>query len=462
LRLDVHSRLDGALGRFGFGLAGRRGPTAARAEDNGNAVIAGQGRKDSVMRSAKRRRLGWCLLLTAVSAVAACTSSPAQSQHPASARASGVPRVPGCSTQVTAGPALAASQPTQVSVPGDPTGVAASPDGRWAFAALSQGPDGGEPRIAVLSVNKTHGRLTLVRLVTLPGPLAAAWGMTVSPDGRLLLVAGGSGAAVLSLPRLESGAAHPLLGVLHANGAGAFEAAVSADDHYAFVTAEDTGDLYVFNLALALQGGFGAAGVAVGVVPLATGAVGIAISPDGTLIYVTTYGQAGPYGRLWVINAVRAERAAGARAIVASTAAGCQPVRVVLSDDGRYAWVSTIQSNAVLAFDTATLRQHPSAALRAVVQVGSEPVGLAVVNGGRTVLVTDSDRGLVAPSSGQTGVSVISTAAALAGRPALVGLLPAGQFPRELSYDAADGSVLMSDFASARVQMFGIPSAAQP
>ncbi len=347
-------------------------------------------------------------------------------------------------------------------MPGDPTGVAASPDGRWAFAALSQGPDGGEPRIAVLSVGKTSGRLTLVRLITLPGSLAGAWGITVSSDGRLLLVAGGSGAAVLSLPKLESGAARPVLGVLPANGAGAFEVAVSTDDRYAFVTAEDTGDLYVFNLALALQRGFGAAGVAVGAVPLATGAAGLTISPDGTLIYVTTYGQAGPYGRLWVINATRAERAAGSHAIVASAYAGCQPVRVVLSDDGEYAWVSTIQSNAVLAFDTAALRQHPSAALRAVVRVGSEPVGLAVVNGGRTVLVTDSDRGLAAPSIGQTGVTVISTAAALAGRPALAGLLPAGQFPRELSYDAADGSVLMSDFASARVQMFGVPAAAGP
>jgi len=252
--------------------------------------------------------------------------------------------VPGCSTQVTAGPALVASRAAQVSVPGDPTGVAASPDGRWAFAALSQGPDGGEPRIAVLAVGKT--------------------------DGRLLLIADGSGTAVLNLPKLQSGAAHPVLGVLPTNGAVAFEAAVSADDHYAFVTAEGTGDPYVFNLALALQHGFGAAGVAVGAVPLATGAVGIAISPDGTLIYVTTYQQVGPYGRLWVINAARAERAAGSHAIVASAYAGCQPVRVVLSDDGQYAWVSTIQSNAVLAFDTAALRQHPSAALRAVVRVG--------------------------------------------------------------------------------------------
>jgi hypothetical protein len=79
----------------------------------------------------------------------------------------------------------------------------------------------------LLSVNKTNGRLRLVRLITLPGPLASAWGMTVSPDGRLLVVAGGTGAAVLSLPKLESGAAHPVLGVLPVNSSGVFEAAVS-------------------------------------------------------------------------------------------------------------------------------------------------------------------------------------------------------------------------------------------
>jgi DNA-binding beta-propeller fold protein YncE len=406
------------------------------------------------------RRLGCCLLLTAVSAVGACSSAPA----PASARASAAPLVPGCSTQVTAGSRLSAGRPAQISVPGDPTGVAASPDGRWAFAALSQNGNGGDPRLAVLAISRAGGgqRLTLARLFTLPPSLNSAWGMSASPDGRLLLVAGGSGTAVLSVPRVESGAAHPVLGVLPDRGAGVFEAAVSADDRYAFVTAEDTGDLYVFNLALALQRGFSAPGVAVGTVPLATGAVGIAISPDGTLIYVTTFGQYGPYGRLWVINAARAERTAGPGAMVASTAAGCQPVRVALSDDGRVAWVSALQSNAVLAFDTATLRQHPSAALRAVVRVGAEPVGLAVVNGGRTVLVTDSDRGLVAGSSGRTAVSVISTAAALAGRPALTGMLAAGLFPRELTYDAAHGSVLMSDFASATVQMFGVPAASGP
>lgn len=233
-------------------------------------------------------------------------------------------------------------------------------------------------------------------------------------------------------------------------------------DHYAFVSDEDSGDLYVFNLALALRRGFDAAGVAVGAVPLARGAVGIAISPDSTLIYVTTFGQSGPYGQLWVINATRAERAAGRSAVVTSTAAGCQPVRVVLSDNGRIAWVTALQSNALLAFDAAALRRHASNVLRAVVHLGSEPVGLVVVNGGRTVLATDSDRGLVAPPSGLANVSVVSTAAALTGQSTPVGVLPAGLFPRELSYDAADNSVLMSNFQSATVQMFSVPAAAGP
>jgi DNA-binding beta-propeller fold protein YncE len=408
------------------------------------------------------RSFGPCLLIASV--CAACTSGAGQAQRSVSARASGQVQVPGCSTQVAKGSRLSARQPALASVPGDPTGVAASPDGRWVFAALSQDGDGGEPRLAVLAVRKAADgrRLALVRVITLPSLLTAAWGMSVSPDGRLLLVAGGSGTAVLSLSKVVSGGAHPVLGVLTDSGPAAFEAASSSGDHYAFVTDEGTGDLYVFNLALALRRGFSAPGVAVGAVPLATGAVGIAMSPDGSLIYVTTFGRSGPYGRLWVIDAARAERGAGRGAVVASTAAGCQPVRVALSDDGRVAWVTALQSNDVLAYDTARLRQHPSSALRAVVHVGSEPVGLLAVNGGSTILVADSDRGLVGPSSGLANVSVINAEAALAGRPALLGVLPAGLFPRELSYDTADSAILMSNFQSATVQMFSAPAAAGP
>jgi hypothetical protein len=62
--------------------------------------------------------------------------------------------LPAYSTQVAAVSRLGGRQPALISVPVDPTGVAASPDGCWAFAALSQTDYGGEPRLAVLAIRK--------------------------------------------------------------------------------------------------------------------------------------------------------------------------------------------------------------------------------------------------------------------------------------------------------------------
>jgi DNA-binding beta-propeller fold protein YncE len=165
--------------------------------------------------------------------------------------------------------------------------------------------------------------------------------------------------------------------------AGQFEVAVSGDDRYVYVTDETTGGLSVFDLAVALRHGFTARGVAVGLVPLAHGAVGVTLSPGGTLVYVTTLGAYGPHGRLWVINAAQADGRAAHSAVLAHVAAGCQPARVAVSPDGSTLWVTALQSNALLAFSAAAARSGSSRALRAVVQVGSEPVGLLLVDNGR-------------------------------------------------------------------------------
>jgi DNA-binding beta-propeller fold protein YncE len=201
--------------------------------------------------------------------------------------------------------------------------------------------------------------------------------------------------------------------------------------------------------------------VAVGIVPLAVGAVGVALSPDGGHLYVTTYGGYGPYGQLWVLDTARAEAGAGRAAVLAHAAAGCQPVRVAVAPDGRTVWVTALQSDALLGFSAAELLSDPSRALHAVVRVGSEPVGLLLVDGGRLALVGNSNRGLV-PGTG-TGVpqtvSVINTAAALAHRSALVGAVPAGLFPRDLTLDQGTGQVLLGNFNSATVEEFPVPAA---
>ena len=48
-------------------------------------------------------------------------------------------------------------------------------------------------------------------------------------------------------------------------------------------------------------------------------------------------------------------------------------------------------------------------------------------------------------------LAVIDTAAALAGRPALLGYLPAGQFPRDVSV-ADGGQLLVANFMSGQLE----------
>jgi DNA-binding beta-propeller fold protein YncE len=360
----------------------------------------------------------------------------------------------GCSTSVAAGRLLAAPKPVTMRVPGNPTAVMGAADGRWAFASVSSGTIG---EIAVIALGRDATRL--VRTVQLPQSMPDAFGMAMTHNGQLLLVAGYTATAVLSVRALEDGSHDPLVGILADAGTGQFEVAVSGDDRYVFVTDETTGGLSVFDLAKALRRGFSARGVEVGIVPLATGAVGVAMAPGGTQLYITTYGAYGPYGQLWLIDTARAESGAGA--VLAHVAAGCQQVRVAVSPDGSTVWVTALQSNALLGFSAAGLRDKPARALQAVVRVGSEPVGLLLVDDGRLALVGNSNRGLVPGTASDVPqtVSVINTAAALAGRPSLVGVVPAGLFPRDLTFDQATGRVLLGNFTSGTVEEFPVPIA---
>jgi hypothetical protein len=366
----------------------------------------------------------------------------------------------GCSTAVAAGTLLPASRPVTVPVTGRPTAMVGTADGRWAFASVTAGAVSGGSGGAIAVMALGRGAPRLVRTVALPRSLPDAFGMAMTRNG-LLLVAGYTATAVLSVRALEDGRGHPLVGVLTDAGSGQFEVALSGDDRYVFVTDETTGGLSVFDLATALRRGFSAPGVAVGIVPLAAGAVGVALSPDGEHLYVTTYGKYGPYGQLWVLDTGRAETGTGRAAVVAHVAAGCQPVRVAVAPDGRTVWVTALQSNALLGFSAAGLLSDPSRALQTVVRVGSEPVGLLLVDHGHLALVGNSNRGLV-PGTGtdvpQT-VSVINTVAALAHRSALIGAVPTGLFPRDLALDQATGQVMLGNFNSATVEEFPVPTA---
>lgn len=342
-----------------------------------------------------------------------------------------------------------------LTVPGNPFGVAATPDGRWAFTAVT-GAGGSGAAVGVLRL--TGGVPAAVRDIAVPG---AAAGEAITPDGRYLLAADGDGAVVISVARAETGKASPVLGTLDAPGgsAGAVEVAVSPDGRFAFVTMEDSRKAVVFNLGAALTRGFGPADY-VGSIPLELAPVGLAVSPDGRWLYATSEigspagraaqpaGSDTQPGTLSVIDLRRAETDPAA-SVVATVDAGCQPVRVITSASGSQVWVTARASDDLLGFAADRLAKDPAKALVAAVRVGEAPVGLAAVRGGSLVVVADSNR--FGAGGANSDLDVVNVASALAGRPAVAGHIRAGQFPRDMAL-APDGTLLVSDFDSRQLE----------
>jgi DNA-binding beta-propeller fold protein YncE len=377
--------------------------------------------------------------------------------------------VPGCSTATAAGKQLPAGLAALSAVPGDPFGVVVAADGRWSFVSLiaaSQGNGG-------LGVFADTGSASprLVHQIPLPGP--GGLGMTLTPDGRYLLVATGSGAAVVSVAAAEQGSRNAVLGTLTGTSAGrgasgAIEVAVSPDGRFAFVSLEYSADIAVFNLQRALASHFHTSGF-VGDVPANIAPVGLAVSPNGDWLYSTSElgsakalrlsarasrnGALGAQGTLAVISLHKAETDP-AHAIVATVGAGCSPVRVITSKNGGTVWVTARASNMLLAFSASRLRGDPAHALIARVEVGEAPVGLALVDGGRRVVVADSNR------FGQPGASsslaVVNVAAALAHKAALAGYLRAGGFPRQMTLEPGGRILLVTNFASQQLETVNV------
>ena len=121
-------------------------------------------------------------------------------------------------------------------IPGYPFGVAVTADGRWSFVSSPGGPGGGG--IGVFA-NAGTGVPRLVRTI----PVSVALGVALTHDGRYVLAASGSGAAVVSVAQAEAGGKRTVLGALSSPrtgrfGGGAIEVAVSPDDRFAFVSIE--------------------------------------------------------------------------------------------------------------------------------------------------------------------------------------------------------------------------------
>ena len=379
----------------------------------------------------RRRRLHIVLAAAAVSTAAVGVARPAGGVAPAS--------VPGCSTSVAAAPSLSVT-PRFVRVPGSPFGVVATRDGA-VLVSLPNLHGGGA--IAVL---RGASQLRLVRTVAVRRP-SMPLGLALSANGKRLYAADGLGATVISVPRAERGASGAVVRLLADRGSGPIEALLSRSGRYLFVSDEYSGAISVFDLAAKPKSAL------VGAVPVPPGPVGLALSADGRYLFATSElglnGQPAD-GSVSVIDAVKATTHP-ARALIRSVPAGCSPVRLLLSPDGKTVWISARGSNAVVAFDTRSLIDGTADAPLAVVPVGSAPVGLTLLRHGSLLAVANSNR--FDNPAATAGISIVDTAGALAGdRQPVVGTIPARSFPRELATSRDGRELYITNYGSAVVE----------
>jgi len=354
---------------------------------------------------------------------------------------------PGCVNTAADARQLAGIRPSFVRLTGMPFAVAVTAGGQYSFVSTGAGHS-----IEVLQAGGGTLAPAPVRRINVP---AAPHGEAITPDGQYLLAASGAGAVVISVARAEHHRQGSVLGTLTSpHGNGAVEVALSRDGQFAFVTLENSGTMAVFNLRAALASGLRTSGF-VGDLQLGINPIGMTVSRDGQWLYVTTQkrSRASEQGMLTMINVTRAETDP-ARSVQAAVPAGCDPGRVITTAGGATVWVTARASNALLAYSAARLRTNPGRALIAKVEVGAAPIGLTALNGGSRILVANSGR----HGTGRASLGVINTAAALSGRPAVLGLIQAGLLPREFAVEPGGRTALVTNSGSHQLEAVNVSS----
>jgi DNA-binding beta-propeller fold protein YncE len=347
-------------------------------------------------------------------------------------------------------------------------------DGCWIFVSLATGDAEASDSDAAANVAvfaRRGGHISLVRVVHVGGNPN---GMVLTHDGRLLVVADGNRVAFLDTHKLTLQHGSPVLGYWNdgTKAPGRTYVNVTLDDKYLFISDENVGTVTVLDLAKARTSRF-APTATVGRIPVGNGPIAVTLSPDDRYLYTTSLNmppapewpveckpewdpQAPPntQGAIFIVDVVRA-KTDPARSVIATAKAGCTPVRLVLSPQGDVAYVTARGEDALLAFDTHRLLLDPKRALIGTVPTGSTPIGIAVIAGGREVVLTNSNRFGTGPSE-QQSLMVVDTTMISAGKDAILGTVPAGSLPREMRLTADQRTLLVVNTVSRKLQVIDL------
>jgi DNA-binding beta-propeller fold protein YncE len=357
------------------------------------------------------------------------------------------------------------------STEGHPTQAIWTPDGQHVLVTVNND-RGGSSGIEVFRVEGDK----LKREAWQPLGNAAAQGILLIPNSGMLAVGlSNAGVAFLPLDAALEGKASPRV-LAQGDRSGSGYLAVMPDGQTLFVANEygNGGNVGVIALHRDAQGTLAPTAIAHLHTPRAT--PGIAISPDGTRLYAVSevlpegvperlpghdipdlqHGgctqaigrPAMPNGALFVFDTAKAaalpagftpQQEMAVRPGVIN--AGCSPVREAVSSDGRIVYVTARGDNKVLAFDTAALERDPAHAfLRAIPAAGEAPVGLALFDHDRKLLVANSNR--FANGPGAAAVIDLSDPA----RPAILQTIKTGDFPRNITVSPDGRTLLLTVF----------------
>ena len=368
----------------------------------------------------------------------------------------GAVTIPGCQNVAPLQKNLTSVRTAKITVPAPPFGVVYAQQNDIAFMTLNTS-------LGVLNTSAITP--SLIHEIPLPASyvgVSGGTGIALTHNGRYVLVTASSTALiVVDAAKAATGSPEAVVGVLNgtaAAGDSAIEVTISGHDKYAFVGQEygspqtsGRGTIEVFKLQRPASNGT-VSGTYVGYLILGDAVVGTALSPDGRILYATSELASSntTQGTLSVID-VETLKTDPSKALISNVAAGCGPVRVIVSRDNRVVWVTARESNALLAFDASKLVSDQDAALLASVQVGTSPVGLtfAGVNESR-ILTANSNRFLYRNAT--TGLSVIEVDAAIRGEQANLGQIPTGLFPREFAISPNGKTILVTDYGSSMIQ----------
>ena len=299
--------------------------------------------------------------------------------------------------------------------------------------------------------------------------------MTLSQDKTTLHLASGSGVVIFDVQSVlaadgpndsTDGNRGTDLGALTSTtGNSAIHVTLSKDEDFAFVTQEygaraEFGvggvDVFALNKSTSDNASAFSGGTFIGSTTLGFGPVGTALSANGKLLYALSQLSLenalrnATRGTLSVLD-VATLQTQPADAVLRVVEAGCQPVRVITAPDGKTLWVTARASNRLLAFDTVALESNDTLkdALIANVQIGTAPVGLAFVNGGKFMVTADSNR--FNESGIESGMSLIDVEAALDGKEEFPRLRNTVYFPRELAVSPDGNMLLLAQYDSRAV-----------